>query len=132
MNLYQHKNNIGVEWRSYGNPKTNPKFEGSILNDKPNGSGKLTYSNGNKFEGFWKNGEPNGEGTFSWTDGRSYSGFFKNGEPNGEGTYTSSDGTKKTVPVLYNDQNILKLTLKNNSFPFTSILNKTSEELIKE
>jgi len=94
--LFQHETNAGFEWRSFGDPKIQPKFEGSILNDKPNGSGKLTYSNGNKFEGYWKNGEPSGEGTFSWSDGRKYSGFFKNGEPNGKGTYTSSDGTKKT------------------------------------
>ena len=66
--LYQHKINSGVEWRSFGDQTTQPKFEGNILNKKPNGSGKLTYPNGNKFEGFFKDGEPHGEGTFSWAD----------------------------------------------------------------
>ena len=52
--LFQHKTNNGTEWKTFGAPNINPKFEGNIENNKPNGKGKLTYSNGNYFEGFWK------------------------------------------------------------------------------
>ncbi len=93
--LYKHKKINGIEWKSFGDPIINPKYIGNILNNKPDGKGKLLFHNGNNFEGFWKEGELHGEGTFFWSDGRSYKGFFKNGIPRGKGTYFLKNGLKK-------------------------------------
>ena len=113
--LFQHKTINGIEWKSYGVLKINPKFEGSIVNNKPDGNGKLTYSNGNYFEGFWKGGKLHGEGTFFWSDGRIYKGLFNNGIPKGRGTYFNLDGSKKSGKWEENRQNFL---WENKPFDF--------------
>lgn len=42
------------------------------------------------------NDKREGWGTFSWTDGRQYVGEWRAGKQHGKGTYISNDGTSKT------------------------------------
>ena len=35
--LYQYKTSSGLIWKSIGNKKVQPKYEGEITNEKPNG-----------------------------------------------------------------------------------------------
>ena len=102
--LYRHKILDIFEWKSFGDPKINPKYEGNFLNFEPDGFGKLIYPNGNNFEGFWKGGKIHGKGTFFWSDGRKYVGFFQNGEPIGKGTYIYKDGSKESGKWEYSKQ----------------------------
>ena len=55
--LYQYKTYSGFIWKSIGNKKVQPKYEGEITNGKPNGQGTQTWSNGDKYVGEWKDGE---------------------------------------------------------------------------
>jgi len=105
--LFQYKTINGIEWKSFGEPKINPMYEGSIENNKPNGEGKLTYSNRNYFKGFWKDGKLHGEGAFFWSDGKKYKGLFKNGIPKGRGTYYYENGSKKSGKWEDTRQNFL-------------------------
>ena len=66
--LYQYKTYSGFIWKSIGNKKVQPKYEGEITNGKPNGQGTQTWSNGEKYVGEWKDGEENGQGTYTWSD----------------------------------------------------------------
>ena len=45
------------------------KYEGAFKDDKPNGQGIYTSSDGRKYVGEWKDGLPNGQGIFNWPDG---------------------------------------------------------------
>ena len=92
--LYQYKTYSGFIWKSIGNKKVQPKYEGEITNGKPNGQGTQTWSNGDKYVGEWKDGEENGQGTYTFSDGSKYVGEFKFGKRNGQGTYTFYDGGK--------------------------------------
>ncbi len=106
----------GKKWFKIGDEKTQPKYEGEIINNVPHGKGVMTFkgekyvgeykdgdrdgqgthtfSDGKKYEGEWKNGLPNGQGTDTFPDGGKYVGEFKDGLPNGQGTLTSPDGEK--------------------------------------
>jgi hypothetical protein len=49
-----------------------------LNNDQFNGSGVLTYPNGDRYEGNFLDGVRTGNGTFSYADGRKYVGnWFK-------------------------------------------------------
>lgn len=73
------------------------KWEGSCLNGKANGFGKLTkYKDGeyeSTYEGEFQNGIREGRGKFIYKDKSVAVGNFKNGQLNGYGTRTSEDGT---------------------------------------
>lgn len=60
----------------------------------PDGSGKLTYVNGNVFSGKFVQGKMEGKGTLKYKDGRKYEGQFVNGLMEGKGTLTYKDGSK--------------------------------------
>ena len=92
--LYQYKTSSGFIWKSIGNKKVQPKYEGEITNGKPNGQGTQTWSNGDKYVGEWKDGKKHGQGTYTFSDGSKYVGEFKFGKRNGQGTYTFYDGGK--------------------------------------
>lgn len=42
--------------------------------NKRNGRGKYTWSNGDTYDGEWKNNQPNGEGILILTNGTKYKG----------------------------------------------------------
>jgi len=92
--LYQYKTYSGFIWKSIGNKKVQPKYEGEITNGKPNGQGTQTWSNGDKYVGEWKDGKKHGQGTITSPYGEKYVGEYKDGLENGQGTYTWSDGSK--------------------------------------
>ena len=49
----------------------------------------------NKYTGSFANDKRDGHGTYTWTDGRQYVGGWSNGKQHGKGTFISPDGTKK-------------------------------------
>ena len=63
-------------------------------NDKLNGQGTQTFSDGGKYVGEFKDGKRNGQGTETFSDGVKYVGEYKDGRFNGQGTYTFPDGGK--------------------------------------
>lgn len=82
----------------------------------PDGSGKLTYLNGNTFSGKFIQGKIEGKGTFKYKDGTVYSGEFQDNLRQGKGTLTHKDGTKY-VGQFVNDEMEGKgtLTLSNGT-----------------
>lgn len=74
------------------------QYTGQILNDHPEGKGKMTYSNGNTYKGTFKDGNFDGKGTFTHgKDKWSYTGEFKKAKPDGEGQLTLADGKTEKV-----------------------------------
>ena len=56
--LYLYESSSGFVFKSFGDGKVHPKYEGKITNGKPNGFGVLTYPYGEKsVVGEWKNGK---------------------------------------------------------------------------
>jgi len=56
--LYQYETSTGIKWKTFGNEKLQPKYEGEIKNGKPNGFGFMTYPyDGKSVVGEWKNGK---------------------------------------------------------------------------
>ena len=103
--LYQYKTYSGFIWKSIGNKKVQPKYEGEITNGKPNGQGTQTWSNGDKYVGEWKDGKKHGQGTLTSPYGEKYVGEWKDGEENGQGTYTFSDGSKYVGEFKFGKRN---------------------------
>ena len=56
--LYQYETSSGIQWKTFGNEKVQPKYEGEIKNGKMDGLGVLIYPYGEKsIVGEWKNGK---------------------------------------------------------------------------
>jgi len=56
--LYQYETSGGIQWKTFGNEKVQPKYEGEIKNGKMDGLGVLIYPYGEKsVVGEWKNGK---------------------------------------------------------------------------
>jgi len=76
------------------------KWEGSCVNGKANGFGKLTkYKDGeyeSTYEGEYQNGIREGKGKFSHKDGTVREGVFVAGQMTGKGTNTGENGQKYT------------------------------------
>ena len=89
--LYQYETSTGIQWKTFGDVKVPPEYEGEIRNGKPDGFGILIRFDGKKYVGEWKDGEMDGQGTESSPYGDNYEGEFKDGVPNGQGTMTFSD-----------------------------------------
>ena len=47
--LYQYKSSSGLVWKTFGNEKLQPKYEGQVENGIPNGQGIFTSSDGSKY-----------------------------------------------------------------------------------
>ena len=47
--LYQHESPSGIKWKTFGNGKVQPKYEGDVENGVPNGLGVLISTNGWKY-----------------------------------------------------------------------------------
>lgn len=69
-------------------------YEGEWLNDAKNGKGITTLPNGDKLEGLYINGKLNGEGSYTYADSEKYEGGFKDSEFHGYGVYTFVNGNK--------------------------------------
>ena len=70
------------------------KYIGEVKNGKPNGKGRVSWSDGKKYVGEFKNGLPNGQGIESYSDGEDYVGEWENGKKQGLGIYTWNNGQK--------------------------------------
>jgi len=56
--LYQYETSTGIQWKTFGDGKVQPKYTGGIKNGKMDGLGVLTYPYGEKsVVGEWKNGK---------------------------------------------------------------------------
>ncbi len=75
---------------TYGGTKD--MYEGEFKNDKIDGAGKYTYSDGSVFEGLFSMGVKNGYGVFTSHSGEITKGNYVNDLLNGFGEYRSADG----------------------------------------
>lgn len=64
-------------------------YNGTIVANKMNGQGTLTFANGDVYEGQFKNGTFHGHGTYTSASGWVYVGQFKNGYADGIGKLTT-------------------------------------------
>ena len=56
--LFQYETSTGIQWKTFGDGKVQPKYTGEIKNGKMDGLGVLTYPYGEKsVVGEWKNGK---------------------------------------------------------------------------
>lgn len=69
-------------------------YEGTFVDTKWDGKGRVIYENGNTYTGDFKSGKMHGQGTFEWKAGDKYVGGFVNGYREGYGTYTWANGEK--------------------------------------
>ena len=92
--LYQYETSTGIEWRTFGDYKIQPKYNGEIKDFKPNGQGIITYTDGREYVGEWSGGTWNGQGKYTFKDGFGYEGEWKNGTENGMGYLTYPNGDK--------------------------------------
>lgn len=69
------------QWRSGG--KLGSRYTGTMLDGKEDGTGTLTYANGDHYDGEWHDGKPNGQGSFTTSSvvvkGEWKDGCFKHG-----------------------------------------------------
>jgi len=49
--LYQYETSSGFVWKTFGNEKLQPKYEGQITFGEPNGHGTFTNPDGGKYVG---------------------------------------------------------------------------------
>ena len=82
--LYQYRTSTGLQWKTFGDGKVQPKYEGEIIYGEPNGHGIYTNPDGRKYVGKFKDGEYHGQGTYNSPDGDMYVGEFNNGKINGQ------------------------------------------------
>ena len=92
--LYQYETSSGIQWKTFGDGKVRPEYEGEIRNGKPNGFGILIWFDGRKYVGNFKDEEMDGQGMFIFSSGDKYEGEFKEGKKHGHGTYTFHEGSK--------------------------------------
>ena len=69
-------------------------FYGNWVDDKKDGKGKVTYSNGDIYDGDWSKNNIQGTGMFIYANGDKYDGEWINSQRNGKGTFTSNAGEK--------------------------------------
>jgi hypothetical protein len=77
-----------------GDKNAGDKYVGEIKDNKWNGQGVFTFTNGSKYTGQWKDGMYDGQGTFTYANGDKYVGQFKDNKKNGQGTFTFANGNK--------------------------------------
>ncbi|MBQ9008415.1 MAG: TIR domain-containing protein, partial [Clostridia bacterium] len=75
-------------------------YEGEWKDDKRNGQGKMSYSNGDVYEGEWKDNKRNGIGKLTYANGDTYEGKWENDNPSGSGVFTWADSTEEHPHVL--------------------------------
>ena len=78
--LLKNPSGDGYIWKGFGDKETQPKYQGNVKDEIPNGLGILIFPNGDKYVGSWKDGKRNGQGTVTFTNGDKYVGEWKYGE----------------------------------------------------
>ena len=68
-------------------------YEGSFINDRPDGLGKATYSSGTTYDGEWQEGFPHGQGVCNYQVGSKYDGVWTKGKRHGPGQLTFPTGS---------------------------------------
>ena len=56
--LYLYETSSGIQRKTFGDGKVQPKYKGQVENGKPNGQGTYTNLDGEKYVGEWKDGKP--------------------------------------------------------------------------
>jgi len=79
--LYQYETSTGIQWKTFGDVKVPPEYEGEIRNGKPDGFGILIRFDGKKYVGEWKDGKYDGQGTETLSSGWKYVGEWREGKP---------------------------------------------------
>ena len=69
-------------------------YEGSFINGKKEGKGKLIYNNGTEYIGTFKNNKQDGYGQLTQENGEIYQGEWKEGRIHGNGTRFHKNGDK--------------------------------------
>ena len=70
------------------------RYEGFVLNGKPEGHGIAYYDNGHIYEGDWQDGKKSGRGTYTWPDESRYEGQWVADDMSGLGTYYYPNGNR--------------------------------------
>ena len=60
--------------------ETGNKYLGEMLNNRPDGSGTMTYADGTKYSGGWSGGKKHGKGVFTAKDGSSQEETWEHGK----------------------------------------------------
>ena len=55
-------------------------YVGQFVRGKKEGTGRMTYSNGEVYEGEWKYNQPHGTGVYTKANGTSFHAWFQNGK----------------------------------------------------
>ena len=72
--------------------KSGTIYEGEVVNNVPNGKGKMTFTTGTVYEGDFVNGKYEGKGKYTFSNGDFYEGDFVNGKRSGKGKLTYKSG----------------------------------------
>ena len=92
--LLKNPSGDGYIWKGFGDKETQPKYQGNVKDEIPNGIGILIFPNGDKYVGGWKDGKRNGQGIETYLSGQKYEGQWRDGEIDGEGKFFYSGGSK--------------------------------------
>lgn len=80
-------------------------YQGQCVNGRPEGSGAVSFVNGDRLEGEFLDGRVHGKGTWvSGSSGNSYTGNWRNGRRDGEGTFSWSNGAQQYVGEWVDDK----------------------------
>ena len=101
------------KWDGVENTKNKDygKYEGEMINGKPNGQGTQTWYNGEKYEGEWWKGTPHGQGIQTYSDGEKFVGEYQFGF---YGNGTSYDKEGNIVAKFVNGK--IELDQKKSAF----------------
>jgi hypothetical protein len=67
-------------------------YEGEWVKGKKEGTGLMTYANGDIYEGNWSSNERDGKGTMTYANGDIYKGGWSSDKRDGKGTMTYANG----------------------------------------
>ena len=89
-NIWREEPEGGIYEKDEKGFSNDNKYEGEIENDKPNGYGTWTQSDGSTYVGQFVDGSREGLGTFTWSknspqSGKSYEGQWLNNRHHGKG-----------------------------------------------
>ena len=69
-------------------------YIGEFTNQIPNGSGAMTWENGDSYEGQFNLGRLDGKGKYVWADGSTFIGEFEDGKLHGKGVEILTSGVR--------------------------------------
>jgi hypothetical protein len=74
--------------------KDGGSYKGSVVSNKREGYGEMTWVNGDTYKGEWRGNQQTGWGVSYWTNGSSYVGTYANNQKEGVGEYVWGDGKR--------------------------------------